>query len=43
MGAGGLTLLVASAYKKDLRWWIAGLLILAAGIFIQWIKQSAKE
>jgi hypothetical protein len=43
MGAGGLTLLVATAYKKDWRWWIAGLLILAVGLFAQWTKQSAKE
>jgi hypothetical protein len=43
MGAGGLTLLLATAYKKDWRWWIAGVLILAVGIFIQWTKQSAKE
>ena len=43
MGAGALTLLVASVYKKDGRWWIAGILILAVGIFSQWIKQGAKK
>ena len=44
MGAGALTLLVASVYKKDWRWWIAGILILAVGIFFQrWIKQGAKK
>jgi len=43
MGAGALTLVVAHVYKKDWRWWIAGILILAVGIFSQWIKQDAKK
>ncbi len=33
--AGGLTLAVAAVYKKDWRWWIAAVLILAAGLLFQ--------
>jgi hypothetical protein len=43
MGAGGLTLIVATAYKKDWCWWIAGILLLAFGLFFQWNDNSTKE
>ncbi len=43
MGAGGLTLFVAALYKKDWRWWIVGILILAFGLFFQWNDQSTKK
>jgi hypothetical protein len=42
-GTGGLTLLLAAIYKKDWRWWIAGVLILAVGLFFDWIDKSAKK
>lgn len=43
LGAGGLTLLLAALYKKDWRWWIAGMLILAVGFFFQGTTQSTKN
>jgi hypothetical protein len=43
IGAGALTLLLANAYKKDWRWWIAGVLILALGLLFQWNKKSVKQ
>jgi hypothetical protein len=43
IGAGGLTLAVAAVYKKDWRWWIAGLLILIVGLFFQWTNHSEKK
>ena len=43
MTAGGVTLLVAALYKKDWRWWIAGILILAFGLFFSWNEESTKE
>ena len=43
MAAGGVTLLVSALYKKDWRWWIVGILILAFGLFFQWNDQSTKE
>lgn len=43
MGTGSLTLLVAALYKKDWRWWIVGILILAFGLFFQWNDQSRKK
>jgi hypothetical protein len=33
MGAGGLTVFVAATYKKDWRWWVVGILILALAAF----------
>jgi hypothetical protein len=43
IGAGGITLAVAAVYKKDWRWWIAGVLILIVGLFFQWTNQDAKK
>jgi hypothetical protein len=43
IGAGGLTLGVAALYKKDWRWWIAGLVILVVGVFFQWANQDDKK
>jgi hypothetical protein len=35
VGVGGLTLLLAALYKKSQRWWIAGFVLLAAGLLFQ--------
>jgi hypothetical protein len=43
IGVGGVTLLLAGIYKKDLSWWIVGGVILALGLFFQWNDQSAKK
>jgi hypothetical protein len=43
MATGGVTLLVAALYKKDRRWWIVGILILAFGLFFQLNDQGTKE
>ena len=43
IGAGGLALLLAAVYKKDLSWWIVGVIILVLGLFFQWSDQSAQE
>jgi len=43
LGAGGLTLVVAALYKKDWRWWVVGILILALGIFFQWNNNNEKK
>jgi hypothetical protein len=43
IGAGGLTLVVAAAYKKGWNWWIVGVLLLAFGLFFHWNNQSKEE
>jgi hypothetical protein len=43
MGAGGLTVAVAAVYKKDWRWWVVGILILALGVFFQWNKGNENK
>jgi hypothetical protein len=43
IGVGGVTLLLTAIYKKDLRWWIVGGVILALGLFFQWNDQSEKK
>ena len=43
IGAGGLTLFVAAVYKKDWRWWIVGVLILALGLFFQWNHKNENK
>jgi len=43
IGAGALTLAAAAVYKKDWRWWIAGVLILIVGLFFQWNSQTTKK
>lgn len=43
IGAGGLTLAAAAVYKKDLGWWIVGLLILVIGLFFQWNQKNEEE
>jgi hypothetical protein len=43
MGAGGLTLLLAAAYKKDWSWWIVGIIILVLGFFLQWNDQNEEK
>jgi hypothetical protein len=42
IGAGGLTLAAAAAFKKNCAWWMAGVLILASGLFFQW-NQNRNE
>ena len=42
MGVGGLTLLLATIYKKGWSWWIMGTLILALALFFHWGNQSAE-
>src|SRR5690349_4513457 len=41
MGMGGLTLIVASLYRKGSGWWIAGALLLAFGIIFYAVQRSA--
>ena len=43
IGAGGLMLATAAAFKKDLSWWIVGLFILVIGLFFQWNQKTEKE
>ncbi len=43
IGAGGVTVLFAAVYKKDWRWWIVGLLILALGLFFYWNNKKEKK
>lgn len=43
IGAGGLTLAVAAIYRKDWRWWIAGVLISIVGLFFLWTNQNGKK
>jgi hypothetical protein len=43
IGAGGVTLLLATIYKKDSRWWIVGLLLLVLGLFFQWNDKTKRE
>jgi hypothetical protein len=43
IGAGGMTLVVAAAYKKGLTWWIVGVLILVFGLFFQSNDQSKNK
>jgi Na+(H+)/acetate symporter ActP len=43
IAAGGLTLVIAAAYKKDWSWWIVGILILALGLFFQWNNKNENK
>jgi hypothetical protein len=43
IGASGLTLVIAAAYKKDWSWWIVGILILALGLFFQWNNKNENK
>jgi hypothetical protein len=43
IGAGGVTLLLATICKKDIRWWIVGVLILVFGLFFQSNDQSKNK
>jgi len=36
IGTGGLTLFLAAQYKKDWKWWIVGIIVIALGLFFQW-------
>jgi hypothetical protein len=43
IGAGGLTLVAAVAFKKDWRWWILGTLVLVIGLLFQWNQETEKK
>jgi hypothetical protein len=43
IGAGGMTLVVAAAYKKDWRWWIVGVFILVFALFLRSNDQSKNK
>ena len=43
MGAGGLTVFVAATYKKDWRWWVVGILILALAVFFLLNKKNENK
>lgn len=43
MGVGALTLVIAAVYKKDSRWWIFGVVILALGAYLSWSDQNAEK
>ena len=43
IGVGGVTLLLAAIYKKDLSWWIVGGVTLTLGLFFHWNHQSTKK
>ena len=43
MGASGLTLAIAAVYKKDWRWWMVGVVILALSLFFYWNDKNAAE
>ena len=43
IGAGGLTLAAAAAFKKSWVWWMIGALLLALGLLFQWNTQNKNE
>jgi hypothetical protein len=43
IGVGGMTLLLAAIYKKDLNWWIIGGVTLALGWFFHLNDQGPKK
>jgi len=43
IGAGGLTLLVATFYKKDWGWWFVGLLTIGLSILFLWTDLNEKR
>lgn len=43
IGAGGLTVLVAATYKKDWRWWLVGIVLLALGVYFQLNKNNENK
>jgi hypothetical protein len=40
MAAGGTTLAIAGIFKKDWRWWVVGIVILAMALFFYWDNQT---
>jgi hypothetical protein len=42
IAAGGVALLVSAFYKKDWRWWIVGILILAFGVLFYGTNKKEK-
>jgi len=43
MGAGGLTIYVAAAYKKDWRWWLVGILLLVLAAYFLLNKKDENK
>lgn len=43
IGAGGLTVFVAATYKKDWRWWLVGIVLLALGVYFQLNKNDENK
>lgn len=43
MAAGGGTLAIAAIFKKDWRWWVVGIVILAVALFFYWDNQTSAE
>lgn len=43
MGAGGGTLAIAAIFKKDWRWWVVGIAILAVALFFYWDNQKSAK
>jgi hypothetical protein len=43
MTAGGTTLGIAAIFKKDWRWWVVGIVILAVALFFYWNDKNAAE
>jgi hypothetical protein len=41
MGTGGLTLLIAALFRKGPGWWIAGIVLLALGLFFYAVEEGA--
>jgi cell division protein FtsW (lipid II flippase) len=43
MGAGGLTLVIATFFSKGWRWWVVGIVILAVALFFYWNDKNAAK
>ena len=43
IGAGGLTVFVAATYKKDWRWWVVGIVLLALAVFFLLNKKDENK
>jgi hypothetical protein len=43
MGAGGLTIFVTAAYKKDWRWWLVGILLLVLAVYFLLNKKDENK
>lgn len=43
IAAGGGTLAIAAIFKKDWRWWVVGIVILAVALFFYWNNQTSAK